>query len=172
MKYATKYINWIDIETTGLDPQHDVILEVAVAVTDGALALQHKARFVVGHDPAYTRMSAWAWKTHGQSGLLDEVKTQHLSGFGIREADAAVAEMLVDGAPLGGSSPHFDRSFIERHMPQTACRLSHRNVDVSSMLILAHSNGIDVEAGEAPHRALEDIDRSVEIARKFLGRLR
>lgn len=171
-----KYINWIDLETTGLDVEHDEILEVAFIATDGlynplmigSTGVMHEVSAIVGKDENRLRMTDWAWRQHQELAHLCFNKP----AGDLAHVDAIVAAAIESagtvGAHLGGSSPHFDRAFIERYMPRTNEVLGYRNHDVSTLLSYADTRGIPIhDDTEAPHRALEDLRRSIRRARIF-----
>ena len=179
-KYATNRIVWIDLETTGLDPGHGRILEIAIVVTDGDLKAlgSHTQVFAVHPDDLLAEKSSGGiasavWEMHTRSGLLDDVQ------FAWAEeaptiSDGKLASFLdqhdARGAPLGGNSPHFDRRWIRAQMPQLHTALGYRNIDVSTILQLLDTWGVDLPdrpSDHIPHRAMPDITRSIDIARAF-----
>lgn len=169
-KYTMNRINWIDLETTGLDPEKDVILEMALVVTDGDLNELDAWEGLMHVDDL--RLSPGAALMHAKSGLLDALaaaKTLHYDGGTPTPVIAIMRANDSMGAPLGGSSPHFDRGFIRRRMPWLHEHLSHRHFDSSTLVQAAQTWGLDLPDPEPAHRAMSDIQRSIELARRFKG---
>jgi len=172
MRYGENIV-WIDLETTGLDPETSVILEIAVVITDKHLNMLFQAAFVVHHlDEALAGMDEWVQGQHQASGLLEDVRRSPMSLTQAEvEALALVAARCPPRAcPLAGSSVCFDRRFLARHMPRLNAHLHYRQVDVSSIKEIvkrwypekALSNG-----APAKHRALPDILESIEELRYY-----
>lgn len=181
--YATNRIAWIDLETTGLDHIDGYILEAAIVVTDGVLNPIFAWDTVYGYSEpdlagakARGTFNDWAVATHTASGLLGEVRNAWENEKRLlRDDGREFVEILrahdAIGAPLGGSSPHFDRRWIGYHMPELHDALGYRHIDVSSLLTLLDSwgeslPGLDRET-PTPHRAMPDIKRSIDTARAF-----
>ncbi|MFH1609785.1 MAG: oligoribonuclease [Candidatus Bipolaricaulota bacterium] len=172
MRYGENIV-WIDLETTGLDPETSVILEMAVVITDKHLNELAERSFVLHHpEAALTGMDEWAQGQHQASGLLEEVRRSTITPAQAEaEALALVAARCPPRAcPLAGSSVCFDRRFLARHMPRLNAHLHYRQVDVSSIKEIvkrwypekALSNG-----ASAKHRALPDIIESIEELRYY-----
>jgi len=179
-KYATNRIVWIDLETTGLDPDHGRILEIAIVVTDGDLHALGTITWVFAMHPddlkaarASGEIGKAVWDMHTDSGLLEDVR-RAWSVEAPTISDGKFASFLdqhdARGAPLGGNSPHFDRRWIRALMPQLHTALGYRNIDVSTILQLLDTWGVDLPdrpSDHIPHRAMPDITRSIDIARAF-----
>ena len=179
-KYATNRIVWIDLETTGLDPRHGRILEIAIVVTDGDLKALGTTTQVFAAHPDVLReerdrggISQAVWSMHTDSGLLEDVR-RAWSAEAPMISDGKLADFIdqhdARGAPLGGNSPHFDRRWIRALMPQLHTALGYRNIDVSTILQLLASWDVDLPerpSDHIPHRAMPDITRSIDIARAF-----
>jgi oligoribonuclease len=165
---------WVDMEMTGLDPDTDRIIEVAVIVTDSELNVLAEGPVFAIHQPdeVLDRMDAWNKGTHGRSGLIDRVKASTVS-----EADAEVA--LIDflkhfvpsgKAPMCGNSICQDRRFMVRGMPKLEAFFHYRNLDVSTLKELckrwkpALANGFKKHQ---KHTALADIIESIEELRYY-----
>lgn len=160
---------WLDMEMTGLDPDKDRIIEVAIVVTDAQLVTRAEAPVAVVHQPEtiLDAMDDWNKSTHARSGLIDKVK-----GSTLTEA-AAEAQLLAFLAqhvpartsPMCGNSICQDRRFLARHMPRLEAYFHYRNLDVSTLKELAKRWKPDVAKGlskQGKHEALADIYESIE----------
>lgn len=160
---------WMDLEMTGLDPDRDRILEIAVILSDGSLERTEEGPDLVIAQPAEIlgAMDAWNTEHHGASGLIARVRASALDEAA---AEARVLEFLQarvepQVAPLAGNSVHQDRAFLRRWMPRLHDFMHYRNVDVSTLkeLALRWAPGV-LEAAppkEGQHRALGDIRESI-----------
>lgn len=161
---------WIDLEMTGLDPDVDVILEIAVVVTDGSLESIIEGPELVIHadDPALDTMAPVVQEMHALSGLTDAVRKSTAT---VAEAERLALEFVKGHipepgqAPLAGNSVHADRAFLRKHMPDLEAWCHYRNVDVSTIKELARRWNPNV-LEKAPekgggHRALADIRESI-----------
>ena len=164
---------WIDLEMTGLDPDRDVIIEVAVLITDGDLNIIADGPDFAIHrsDEALSVMNAWNRRTHHGSGLIKRVKASDVT---IEQAEAEVLEFVqqwtVEGkSPLCGNSVHQDRRFLYGEMPKLIDWLNYRIVDVSTVKELATRWYPDREkfVKQERHRALDDISQSIEELRLY-----
>jgi len=162
-------IVWLDMEMTGLDPERDKILEVAVLVTDGQLRLVAEGPDLVVHQPdeILAGMDDWNTRHHTSSGLVDKVKASTLDEAAAdQQIVAFLAEHCDPGkSPLAGNSIHQDRRFIRRGMPALDRFLHYRMIDVSSVKELVKRWMPEVHASAPPkndvHRALDDIRESL-----------
>ena len=159
---------WIDLEMTGLSPNHDRIIEIATVVTDKDLN-------VLGEGPVYAvsqphalldGMDEWNTRQHGTSGLIEPVQNSQTTEA---EAEANTIEFLSEfldaqQSPMCGNSICLDRRFLSRYMPDLEAFFHYRNLDVSTLKELARrwntgvSNGI-TKSGQ--HLALADIYESI-----------
>jgi oligoribonuclease len=159
---------WLDMEMTGLDPDRDRIIEVAVVITDAKLDTVAESPVLVVHQPdaVLQAMDQWNKDTHGRSGLIEKVKASQLS-----EA-AAAAQMLefvkqyvpARTSPMCGNSICQDRRFMARHMPQLEAYFHYRNLDVSTLKELARRWKPELAKGvvkNGKHEALADIYESI-----------
>ena len=129
-------IIWIDLETTGLDPDRDRILEFCAIITSAHLddfRVFYPVTFPVPQD---VPMSELVLAMHQRSGLLDACALSHDTMPAVEAA--VIAWLEQEGChsrkcPLGGFSPHFDRAFLRRHMPTLHVFLSHRHIDISTL---------------------------------------
>ncbi len=167
---------WIDLEMTGLDPDNDVILEIAALVTDGELeAVGEGIDLVVSQPPEKLEtMVPIVVEMHSVSGLTEAVKASTLSLADAEQQVLAWLKALVpepNRAPLCGNSIATDRGFLAKHMPELDAWMHYRMIDVSSVKELARRwypsayGGAPVKAGG--HRALADIKESVEELRYY-----
>jgi oligoribonuclease len=160
---------WIDLEMTGLDPERDRIIEMALVVTDAQLARRVAGPVLAIHqsDATLDAMDAWNQGTHGRSGLTDRVKASTI--------DEAQAEALAIGfleryvarnkSPMCGNSICQDRRFLARTMPRLEAYFHYRNLDVSTLKELARRWKPDLLAGfrkAQAHTALADIEESID----------
>ena len=160
---------WIDMEMSGLVPERDRVLEVAMVVTDAELNTIAEAPVYVVHQPdeVLDAMDSWNRATHGKSGLVDKVRA---STFTEAEVEARLVEFLRPivaerTAPLCGNTVHQDRRFMVRYLPRLEAYLHYRIVDVSTLKELAKRWRPEVLAGvakEGKHEALADVYESIE----------
>jgi oligoribonuclease len=165
---------WIDMEMSGLVPDRDRILEVAMVVTDADLNTIAEAPVYVLHqsDEVLDAMDSWNKSTHGRSGLIDKVRAAQLTEA---EVEARLIEFLkpIVGerlAPLAGNTVHQDRRFMARYMPAFDAYLHYRIVDVSTLKELARRWYPEVVQGftkEGKHEALADVYESIEELRHY-----
>ena len=128
---------WIDMEMTGLSPETDRVIEVALVVTDQTLNVvaQGPVRAVHQSDAVLDAMDSWNQSTHSRSGLIDRVKASTLSEADV-EGDmlAFLAQYVPAGAsPMCGNSVCQDRRFLARYMPRLEGHFHYRNLDVSTL---------------------------------------
>jgi oligoribonuclease len=165
---------WIDMEMSGLVPERDRILEVAMVVTDAELNTIAEAPVYVVHQPdeVLEAMDSWNRSTHGKSGLVDKVRA---STFTEAEVESRLVEFLKPIvaerlAPLAGNTVHQDRRFMARYMPAFDAYLHYRIVDVSTLKELARRWRPEVLLGvtkEGKHEALADVYESIEELRYY-----
>jgi oligoribonuclease len=160
---------WIDMEMSGLNPDTDRILEVALVVTDPQLNTVAEAPVLVVRQPAVVldTMDVWNKATHAKTGLIDKVKAAKLSEA---DVEARLIEFLAQHvppkmSPMCGNSVHQDRRFLARHMPALEAYFLYRNLDVSTLKELAKRWKPEIMAGlvkHGKHEALADIYESIE----------
>jgi len=160
---------WIDMEMSGLDPDADKVLEVAIVVTDSQLNTVAEAPVLVVHQPdaVLDRMDHWNKSTHAKSGLIERVKASTLTEDEVeRRMTAFLAEHVPPKvSPMCGNSVHQDRRFLARHMPALEAHFHYRNLDVSTLKELARRWKPAIVAGlvkHGKHEALADIHESIE----------
>ena len=159
---------WIDLEMSGLNPDTDKVLEIAIVVTDSQLATVAEAPVLVLHqsDAVLAAMDSWNKSTHGKSGLLERVKSSPLDEGA---AEARMVEFLGEHVPPGaspmcGNSVHQDRRFLARYMPRLEAYFHYRNLDVSTLKELARRWAPEVASGfqkASTHLAMDDIRDSI-----------
>ncbi|WP_313175986.1 oligoribonuclease, partial [Massilia sp.] len=160
---------WVDMEMTGLDPDNDRIIEVAVVVTDADLNVIAEGPVFAIHqsDATLDKMDNWNKGTHGKSGLIDRVKASTVT-----EADAE-AQLIAwlkqyvpaNKSPMCGNSICQDRRFMARGMPKLEAFFHYRNLDVSTLKELCRRWKPELASGfkkHQKHTALADIIESVE----------
>lgn len=164
----SSHLIWIDLEMTGLDSNRDAIIEIATIVTDANLNEIATGPELVIHQPQQILdgMDAWNTQQHGESGLTQRVLDAEVS---CAEAETSTLQFLQDHvefgkSPMCGNSICQDRRFMARLMPALEAYFHYRNLDVSTLKILAGLWKPDVAAGfskESSHRALDDIRDSI-----------
>ena len=159
---------WIDLEMTGLDTANDAIIEIATIVTDGNLnELAEGPDLVIHQDEAtMSAMDEWNTQQHGKSGLTERVLKSTLSAAYAERQTLDFLEKWVDSgaSPMCGNSICQDRRFLAREMPTLERFFHYRNLDVSTLKILAQRWAPAVAGGfekESGHRALADIRDSI-----------
>lgn len=160
---------WIDLEMTGLYPDSDRIIEIAVVVTDAQLGNRTEGPVFAVHqsDATLDKMDAWNKGTHGRSGLVDRVRGSTVNEAG---AEAATIEFLKRHLPPGkspmcGNSICQDRRFLANYMPALEAFFHYRNLDVSTLKELAKRWKPGILSGfkkAQAHTALADIHESIE----------
>lgn len=158
-----QYLIWVDIETTGLNPSEDKILEVCCVITDKNLNIKASSKNLV-ISTNVCDMNDWCLKTHTKNGLVEDVL---LSSLKINDVEIELLKFLQSWSdyktsPMCGSSVHFDRSFLKVHMPLIEDYFTHRNVDVSSFKEMTHRwYDVGYSKNENNHRAESDILESI-----------
>ena len=168
---------WIDMEMTGLDPQRDRIIELAIVVTDSDLRILAESEAWVVHQPdaVLDAMDDWNKSTHGRSGLIERVKASTLDEAGAEAAALAFASRWVPprASPMAGNSICQDRRFLARFMPALEAHFHYRNLDVSTLKELCKRWRPEVARGftkRGAHTALADIHESIEELRYYRER--
>ena len=160
---------WIDMEMTGLVPETDCIIEVAIVVTDGNLNTIAEGPVLVVHQPdtVLDGMDAWNKSTHKKSGLIDKVKASTLADVEVENQLIEFLKLHVPAAtsPMCGNSICQDRRFMARGMPKLEAYFHYRNLDVSTLKELAKRWKPAIMSGmkkHGKHEALADIYESIE----------
>lgn len=165
---------WVDMEMTGLDPDTDRIIEVAVVVTDPDLNVLAEGPVFAIHQPdeVLDRMDAWNKGTHGRSGLIDRVKASTVTEADAETALIAFLKHFVPAgkSPMCGNTICQDRRFMARGMPKLEAFFHYRNLDVSTLKELCKRWKPEIASGfkkHQKHTALADIIESVEELRYY-----
>ncbi len=163
------HLAWIDMEMTGLQPDSDRIIELAMLVTDAQLATVAAGPVLVVHQPdsVLAAMDSWNQGVHGKSGLVDKVRASVLDEAA---AEAQALEFLAARVPAGvspmcGNSVCQDRRFLARWMPRLEAHFLYRNLDVSTLKELVRRWKPEIARAlkkEGKHEALADILESIE----------
>ncbi|MBN9411077.1 MAG: oligoribonuclease [Burkholderiales bacterium] len=160
---------WLDCEMTGLDPETDRLIEIAVVVTGPNLEPRIEGPVFAIHqsDEQLDRMDAWNKGTHGRSGLIDRVKASTVT-------EAEAEQQLLDfiskyaprsGSPMCGNTIGQDRRFLVKYMPKLEAYFHYRNLDVSTLKELARRWRPEIYSAfkkQQAHTALADVHESIE----------
>jgi oligoribonuclease len=165
---------WLDMEMTGLNPEQDRVIEIATIVTDSDLNTLAEGPVLAIHqpDPVLEAMDEWNTTHHGGSGLTARVRASDIDEAEAGRRTIAFLEQWVPpgASPMCGNSICQDRRFMARHMPVLERYFHYRNLDVSSLKILAQRWRPDLTAGlskRGVHLALEDIRDSIDELRYY-----
>jgi oligoribonuclease len=160
---------WLDMEMTGLNPDADRIIEVAVVVTDSQLNVVAEAPVFVVHqaNEILDGMDDWNKSTHGRSGLIEKVRASVLTEAEVEEQVLAFLPQYVPNrtSPICGNSICQDRRFLARYMPRMEAFFHYRNLDVSTLKELVKRWRPELGKGlskHGKHQALADIYESIE----------
>lgn len=164
----TDTLVWMDLEMTGLDPEDNVIIEIATIITDDELNIIAEGPVIAVHQPdsELAKMDEWNVRTHGESGLVDRVKASKVS---MAEAEQQTIDFIAQHvkkghSPLCGNSIHQDRRFLVKQMPILEEFVHYRNIDVSTLKELAKRWKPSILPGfkkSGSHKALDDILESI-----------
>lgn len=163
------HLVWMDLEMTGLEPDVEVIIEIATIITDSHLNIIEEGPALVIHqeDDILNRMDEWNQKTHSASGLIQKVKDSKIT---IEEAEERTLDFIkkfvpLKTSPLCGNSVGQDRRFLYKYMPNLSEYLHYRNIDVTSIKEVVrrwYPNGRKMPKKSDEHKALIDIQESIE----------
>jgi oligoribonuclease len=160
---------WIDMEMSGLNPEGDRVLEVAIVITDSQLNTVAEAPVKVVHqaDDVLDRMDSWNKSMHKKTGLIDKVKASAQSEAEVEHELIAFLSQYIPAntSPMCGNSICQDRRFLARHMPKLEAFFHYRNLDVSTLKELAKRWKPGIMGGlskQGKHEALADIYDSIE----------
>jgi len=165
---------WIDLEMTGLDPDRDLIIEIATIVTDKHLNVLAEGPVVAIRqtDAILAGMDDWNRRTHGASGLVERVRRSMTDELGAERMTLDFLQQWVprNASPMCGNSICQDRRFMARCMPDLEKYFHYRNLDVSTLKELARRWAPAIAAStkkDATHQALQDIRDSIEELRHY-----
>ena len=160
---------WLDCEMSGLDPEKERLLEIAVVITGPQLTPRVEGPVIVIHqsDALLAAMDNWNKGTHGRSGLIDKVKASTV------DEEAAQAELLAfigkyvpkNGSPMCGNTISQDRRFLVKYMPKLEAYFHYRCLDVSTLKELAkrwRPEVYDAFKKQQKHTALADVHESID----------
>jgi oligoribonuclease len=160
---------WIDLEMTGLAPERDRIIEIAVVVTDPQLTVRVEGPVFAVHqsDAVLAGMDAWNTATHGKSGLTERVRASSVAEAAAERETIAFLERFVGRgkSPMCGNSICQDRRFLAATMPALEAFFHYRNLDVSTLKELARRWKPEILPGfkkAQAHTALADIHESID----------
>lgn len=175
---AASRLIWIDLEMTGLDTVNDSIIEIATVVTDVNLEVVAEGPVIAVHqsDAVLAGMDEWNTRQHTTSGLVERVRN---SSHTVEEAERLTVEFLAQWvepgtSPMCGNSICQDRRFMAREMPQLEAFFHYRNLDVSTLKILAGLWAPGIAKGvekQSSHLALDDIRDSIAELRHYRATL-
>ena len=169
LKKSDQNLVWLDCEMTGLDPEKERLIEIAIIVTGPQLTPRIEGPVLAIHQPdeVLDAMDKWNKGTHGRSGLIDKVKASTIT-----EADAEaqiitfISQYLPKGvSPLCGNTISQDRRFLVKYMPKLEAYLHYRNIDVSTFKELAKRWRPEVYNAfkkQQKHTALADVHESID----------
>ena len=169
LKKSDQNLVWLDCEMTGLDPEKERLIEIAIIVTGPQLVPRVEGPVLVIHQPdeVLDQMDKWNKGTHGKSGLIDKVKASTVT-----EADAEaqiisfIAQYVPKSvSPLCGNTISQDRRFLVKYMPRLEAYLHYRNIDVSTFKELAKRWSPEVYNAfkkQQKHTALADVHESID----------
>jgi oligoribonuclease len=160
---------WIDMEMTGLQPESDRIIEIAVLITDPNLNILADGPVLALHQPdeVLEAMDSWNKSTHKKTGLIERVRASTMTEAEAERAtlDFLAAYVPANNSPMCGNSICQDRRFLARWMPRLEAHFHYRNLDVSTLKELVRRWKPDLTKAftkEGKHEAMADILESIE----------
>ena len=177
MSQSEHNLIWIDLEMTGLDTDHDFIIEIATIVTDSQLKILAEGPVFAIHQPdaVLNQMDAWNTRQHGESGLLQRVRASRCAAAEAEDATLAFLQRFVAAgkSPMCGNSICQDRRFLHRLMPRLERYFHYRNLDVSTVkeLFKRWAPELPPYDKESAHLALSDIHDSIDELKYYRERV-
>ncbi len=169
LKKSDQNLVWLDCEMSGLDPDKERLIEIAVIVTGPDLTPRIEGPVLVIHqsDELLGAMDTWNKGTHGRSGLIDKVKASTLGEAGAEQLLLEFISRYVpkSGSPMCGNTIGQDRRFLVKYMPKLEAYFHYRNLDVSTLKELAKRWKPAVYSGfkkQQAHTALADVNESID----------
>lgn len=169
LKKSDQNLVWLDCEMTGLDPEKERLIEIAIIVTGPQLTPRIEGPVLAIHqsDELLDKMDNWNKGTHGRSGLIDKVKASTVTE---QDAEAQILAFIAQYVPKGtsplcGNTISQDRRFLVKYMPRLEAFLHYRNIDVSTFKELAKRWRPDVYSAfkkSQKHTALADVHESID----------
>ena len=166
---ANEHLIWVDMEMSGLNPETDRILEIAIIVTDAHLNTIATAPVWVVHqeEAVLDAMDSWNKGTHGRSGLIDKVKVATQDEDSVEAVCIEFLKQYIKAgiAPMCGNTIGQDRRFMAKYMPKLEAYFHYRNIDVSTLKELCkrwHPELVKGFTKQQAHTALADIQESIE----------
>ena len=160
---------WLDCEMSGLDPERERLLEIAVIVTSPDLAIRVEGPVFVIHqsDEVLNKMDAWNKGTHGKSGLIEKVRASTITEEHAQEQLIAFLKPYVSkgASPMCGNTIGQDRRFLNKYMPKLEAWFHYRNVDVSTLKELSRRwkpEVLNAFKKAQKHTALADVHESID----------
>jgi oligoribonuclease len=153
---------WLDLETTGLDPARREIVEVALVATDSALRVTHSYECILRSRRDWDEVARGMHERSGLARLVDNAQ------YEAAEMDVHLAwwvwSQTLQGRPMAGSSPHFDRAFCRAHLPETEKLFHYRNFDMSTLRMLEPRKKI-----ASAHRSMADLTGDIKELRRRIS---
>jgi len=172
--FSDQNLIWVDLEMTGLEPDDDVIIEIATIVTDTELNTLAEGPVIALHqsEQRLDAMDEWNTSHHTRSGLVERVRRSADTEASASDATIEFLQQYLpaDASPMCGNSICQDRRFMARHMPVLERYFHYRNLDVSTLKILAQRWRPELEQGfvkTGAHLALDDIRESIAELRYY-----
>ncbi|HEY5806141.1 MAG TPA: oligoribonuclease [Candidatus Saccharimonadales bacterium] len=162
---------WVDLEMTGLEPEKDVILEVAAEVTDFDFKTLASYEALIKHpDEILNNMAEWPKRQHGISGLTERVRMQGRAEEEVKHELVGFIKAQFGDEPaiLAGNSIHNDRAFIKKWWPEVDALLHYRMLDVTSLKVLMQGKYNYEYEKKDVHRAFDDIQASIAELQHYL----